>query len=83
VNGWLWAATALLAMIVPCGLSALRGSAAHRLPGLLVAGPIGSIALLLIAEGTGREPFADLALTLALMSFAGSLLFARFLERLR
>jgi multisubunit Na+/H+ antiporter MnhF subunit len=37
--------------------------------------------LLLIAEAMGREPFADLGLALALLSFGGGLAFARFLER--
>jgi multicomponent Na+:H+ antiporter subunit F len=36
---------------------------------------------MLLAEGFGRLPFFDLALTLALLSFAGGLVFARFLER--
>jgi multicomponent Na+:H+ antiporter subunit F len=83
MNGWLWAATVLLALILPCAYSAFRRSAAHAVVALQVAGPLGSLAMLLIAEGTGREPFGDLALTLAVMSFVGSLLFARFLERLR
>jgi multicomponent Na+:H+ antiporter subunit F len=83
VNDWLWAATALIAALLPCAASAVRRSPAHGLVGLQVAGPIASLALLLLAEGIGREVFADLALTLAVLSFAGSLLFARFLERLR
>jgi len=33
-------------------------------------------------EVTGRQPFGDLALSLAIASFAGSLLLARFLQRL-
>jgi multisubunit Na+/H+ antiporter MnhF subunit len=34
-----------------------------------------------VSEGIQRQPFADLALVLALMSFVGSLAFAHFLER--
>ena len=37
--------------------------------------------LLLLAEGFGRAPFTDLAVALALLSFGGGLVFARFLER--
>jgi multicomponent Na+:H+ antiporter subunit F len=37
--------------------------------------------LLLLAAGTGREPFFDLAIVSAVLTFAGSLAYARFLER--
>jgi multisubunit Na+/H+ antiporter MnhF subunit len=37
--------------------------------------------LLLLAEGYHRAPFFDLALVLALLAFAGGLVFARMLER--
>jgi multisubunit Na+/H+ antiporter MnhF subunit len=37
--------------------------------------------LLLLAQGYHRDPFMDLALVSALLSFAGALSFARFLER--
>lgn len=83
MNEWLWAATVLLASILPCALAGLWKSPAQILVGVQVAGPIGSLALLLIAEGTGREPFGDLAIAMAVMSFAGSLLIVRFLERMR
>jgi multisubunit Na+/H+ antiporter MnhF subunit len=83
MNGWMWAAAVLLVLLLPCALAVFRRPFEHGLVGLQVAGPIGSVALLLVAEGTGRQPFGDLALTLAVASFAGSLLLARFLERLR
>jgi multicomponent Na+:H+ antiporter subunit F len=73
----------LLAALLACAVSARGRSAAHILVGLQVAGPLCAMAMLLIAEGTGREPFGDLAIALAVMSFAGSLLFVRFLERMR
>ena len=50
---------------------------------LQVAGTNAALVLLLVAEGIQRQPFADLALVLALMSFVGSLAFAHFMERLR
>ena len=37
--------------------------------------------LLIIAQGTHRQPFFDLALVSAVLSFGGGLAFARFLER--
>ena len=48
---------------------------------LELAGVIAPLVLLLMAEGFHRQPFADLALVLAFLSFAGSLAYARFLER--
>ena len=36
--------------------------------------------LLLLAEGFQRQPFTDLALILAVLSFVGSLVFLRFME---
>jgi multisubunit Na+/H+ antiporter MnhF subunit len=47
------------------------------------AGVDAVLALLLIAQGTGREPFADLALVLAVVSFVGSIAYLRFVEALR
>jgi multisubunit Na+/H+ antiporter MnhF subunit len=37
--------------------------------------------LLLLAQATRRQPFFDLALVSAVLSFAGGLAYARFLER--
>ncbi len=67
--------------LVPCGIACLRGDALNRLVGLEAAGLIAALILLLLAEGLRRAPFTDLALALALLSFGGGLVFARFLER--
>jgi multicomponent Na+:H+ antiporter subunit F len=40
-----------------------------------------TIALVLFTIGFGRAPFLDLPLALALMSFGGGLVFARFLGK--
>jgi multicomponent Na+:H+ antiporter subunit F len=53
----------------------------RRLIGLEMAGMIISLLLVLLAEGMHRPPFYDLALAVALLSFGGGLVFARFLER--
>ena len=81
MNEWLVAAVALLAGLVPCGLLCLRGDPVNRLIGLEMAGVIDTLVLMLLAEGFGRPIYFDLALALALLSFAGGLVFARFLER--
>src|SRR5512133_2398825 len=81
MNVWLMAAGAMLVCLIPCGVVCLRGDAMNRLVGLEAAGVIAALAFLLLAEGFGRQPFADLALALALLAFGGGLVFARFLER--
>lgn len=81
MNTWLIAATVLIVSLIPCGLLCLRGDSMDRLVGLETAGIIDTLILLLLAEGFPRSPFFDLALALALLSFAGGIVFARFLER--
>jgi multicomponent Na+:H+ antiporter subunit F len=75
------ATLALLAGLVPCGIVVLRGDTTQRLVGLELAGTLDTLILLLLAVAYERPVYADLALTLALLSFAGGLVFARFLER--
>ncbi len=81
MNVWLLTAGAMLLCLVPCGIACLRGNAVSRVVALEAAGLIATLILLLVAEGFHRQPFTDLALALALLSFGGGLVFARFLER--
>ncbi len=81
MNVWLLAASVLLFGLVPCGIACLRGNAINRLVGLEAAGVLSTLVLLLLAQGFHRAVFYDLAITLALLSFGGGLVFVRFLER--
>jgi len=81
MNNWLFAAAAVSACLVPCADMCLRGKPERRLVGLEMASLIVTIALVLFTVGFGRMPFIDMPLTLALMSFGGGLVFARFLEK--
>jgi multisubunit Na+/H+ antiporter MnhF subunit len=81
VNVWLIAATVLLTGLVPCLWVAMRGSIVGALAALELASTLTTLALVLIAQGLHRDSFMDLALVSALLSFAGALTFARFLER--
>ncbi len=81
MNEWLAAAAVLLLCLAPCGIVCLRGEAIDRLVGLEMASVVATLAMVLLAEGFGRHPFFDLPLALALLSFSGGLVFARFLER--
>jgi multicomponent Na+:H+ antiporter subunit F len=80
-TGWLIAGAVLLASAVPLLWVCLKRSIFEALVALELAGTITTLLLLVIAEGTHRQPFFDLALVSALLSFGGGLAFARFLER--
>ncbi|MDQ3965169.1 MAG: monovalent cation/H+ antiporter complex subunit F [Actinomycetota bacterium] len=82
MNGWILAAIVLvIAGFVPCLVVSLRASAMEGLVALELAGNIAVLVLLLLAEGFQRQPFVDLALVLALLSFVGTLAFVRYMER--
>ena len=81
MNEWLWAASALLVLLVPCAVVAIRGPLMERLLGLELGGVITSLALLALAEGFDRSIYFDLALIFTAMSFVSMLLILRFLER--
>ncbi|MEU9040667.1 MULTISPECIES: monovalent cation/H+ antiporter complex subunit F [unclassified Kitasatospora] len=80
MNAWLLAA-AFLAVggIGPCLLLGLRGEAQRRLAGLNLAATVASAVLLLLAQGFSRSSYTDLALDLAVLAPAGTLVFTRFL----
>jgi multicomponent Na+:H+ antiporter subunit F len=81
VNAWLIAATVLMLGLLPCLWVCLRQSALDALVAFELASTITTLVLLALAQGYRRDPFMDLALVSALLSFAGALTFARFLER--
>lgn len=83
MNEWEIAAAVLTAAILPAGLVCLRASFAEAIVAVQLASTIAALALLVLAEGEAREPFASLAVVLVVVSFAGTLVFARFLERQR
>jgi multisubunit Na+/H+ antiporter MnhF subunit len=81
MNEWLLAAVLLTGGLVPLTAVCARSRPLEGLVALELAGAVGSVALLLVSEGTQRQPFADLALVSAFLSLAGSLAYARLLER--
>ena len=78
---WLWAAAAVLAALVPCGVCCFRGDLGERLVGLELTGVLVTVELLLLAEGFGRPSFFDLPLTMAVLAFGSGMVFARFVQR--
>lgn len=83
MNGWLWAAAVLVAVLVPLAVLCTRLPAPEGVVGLEAAGIDAVLALLLVAQGTNRQPFGDLALVLAVVSFVGSIAYLRFVEAFR
>ena len=83
MNAWLWAAAVLAAALLAPLWVAIRRPLLDGIVALEAAGANATLVLLAVAEGTKREPFGDLALVAAVVSFAGSLAYLRFLERIR
>jgi multicomponent Na+:H+ antiporter subunit F len=81
VSIYLIAAAVMLVGLAPLIVFATRASPPDGLVALNIGGDIATLVLLLLAAGTGREPFFDLAVVSALLSFVGGLAYARFLER--
>ncbi len=80
-NIWLTGAFVLMLGLVPCGIVAFTKDAARRLAGLEAGTALTVLIMMLLAEGYHRSFLFDLALMLALLSFGGGMVFARFLER--
>lgn len=75
---------ALTLVILALSLSSLavsRGTPLDRLIGLETLTVVAACILLLLSDSFERSVYVDVALVLALLSFAGSLVFARFLGR--
>ncbi len=81
MNGWLVAASVQLVLLAALGFAVLRGDAIERLVVLETGGIFVTFELVMLAEGYQRPIFLGLALTLALLTLSGGLVFARFLER--
>jgi multisubunit Na+/H+ antiporter MnhF subunit len=83
VNAALVLAIALTVTCLPlCLARTATGSVLSRLIGLQLAGTVVTLVLLLVADGIGRSTYLDLALVLSVLSFAGALVFLRFVQRL-
>jgi multisubunit Na+/H+ antiporter MnhF subunit len=81
MNQWEIAALVVIVAGIPCLGVCLFADAAGALAAIAVASTLTVTALMLLAEGTHRQPFIDLALVLAVVSSVGSLTYARMLER--
>jgi hypothetical protein len=82
VNGWLWTATAVIVLgLLPCLAVCAFASRIRPCVALQTASGTTTVVLLLLVQGLARSILGTLALTLAVLSFAGMLLFVRLLGR--
>ena len=81
MNLWLYAGVAVSAALLPCADICLRGPVERRLVGMEMAAFLVIFAMVLFTVGFGRLPFIDLPLALVIMSFGGTFVFVRFLEK--
>jgi multicomponent Na+:H+ antiporter subunit F len=80
VNAWLITAAGFLVLLFPAGMLALRGEIFDRVVAMQLSATIATLALVLLAQGFGRDVYFDLAVVTAVVSFAGTLFYLRFLE---
>jgi multisubunit Na+/H+ antiporter MnhF subunit len=69
----------MVAGLVPALLLASRGPAAHRLVGMELAGAISVLVLVLLSQAVDQPSYLIVPLVVALLSFAGTLVFTRLL----
>lgn len=81
MNVWFAASIATSVTLLPCAAMCLRGTAQRRLVGLDMTSVIITLLIVMLTIGFGRTPFIDVALTMAIMSYGGGLVYARFLEK--
>lgn len=81
MNAFTIAASALLVGFLPLAIVALRTRPIDGVVALQLAGTVGTLVLLCLAEGLHRSFLYALPVVSALMSWIGGLVFVRFLGR--
>ena len=81
MSAWILAAIVLIAALAAPLVVCVTRSIEDALVALELAGTVTAVIFIVLAEGFHRQPFVDLALVTAFLSFIGSLAFVRLLER--
>ncbi len=81
MNVWELASEVMIFALFPLTWIAVHGEVRQRLVAFYMAGVVITSLLMLLTMAFHRMPMMDVALTLALMSFGGGIVFARFLAR--
>lgn len=80
MSAWLLGSVVLLiGGMAPAGWMAARGTAAERLVGLELGSVVATLELMLFAQAEKDSLYLIVPLVLALMSFAGTLVYTRLL----
>ncbi len=80
MSAWLAGAIVLLAVGLPAaGWIASRGSPVERLVGVEMGNVIVTLELILFSQAVGQSSYLIVPLVLAVVSFAGTLVYARLL----
>lgn len=78
---WLAAATVLIACLLPCGWIAWRRGRLDGLVALEFGGVLTTLALVCLTVGYQRSSYGNLPLVAAVLTWLGSLIFVRFMDR--
>ena len=81
MNAWEIAAEVMIFVLVPLAWLASKGDPRQRLVSFYMAGVVITLMMMLLTMAFNRLPMMDLAITLALMSFGGGIVFVRFFAR--
>ena len=81
MNIWELAAEIMIFALFPLTWMAVRGDVRNRLVAFYLTGVVVTLLMMLLTMAFNRMPMMDLPLTLALMSFGGGIVFARFFAR--
>ena len=80
MSAWLLGSIVLLlGGLVPAGWMAARGSAVDRLVGLEMGGTVTALELMLFSQAENEPQYLIVPLVLALLSFAGTMVYVRLL----
>ena len=80
MNEWLIGAFVALILFLPAGMLTMVGGLFDRMVAFQLSSTIGTLALVLLAQGFGRDVYFDLAVVTAALSLVGTLFYLRFLE---
>lgn len=82
-SAWLWSGAVLLVGILACGVAAWRRPTFEALVALQLAGTLTTMVLVCLTVGFGRSSYGDVPIIAAILTWVGSLVYVRFLDRSR
>ena len=81
MNVFLWAAAALVALELPLLVYAFLSTRFDALVALQASGALFTLALVALAQGFERSAYTILGVVASVLTFAGGMVYVRFLER--